>query len=390
MKKQLQDIHYLYKINNVILERNLLQPYQRILIAVSGGQDSICILKVLSFLKKKWMWKLGIVHCDHRWSSSSQLQLKHVGRLAVSMQIDFYQAVSINSVKKETVARNWRYNIIKTIAREHNYSTVITAHSGSDRIETLLYHLIRGSGLQGIQSINWKRQLNFIRFILWKTKINSSQIIIKRVVYCKMDCFIIKKQSIRYLELIRPLLGTTRSEIRHLLSLWNLPSWPDSSNQIITIRRNRIRGQLIPYIRLHYNPKLDQALARWSEIVYAENIYLNRLTFMILSKIEVRINNSFYNICTNGIDIAVLRSCPIVFQRRILKLFLYKHIKVIVSFRYIEHIRLFFLCNQQSGPIIQPKKKTKDICFQLKYPSISLPSKGKLLVFSHFLILLYT
>ena len=390
MKKQLQDIHYLYKINNVILERNLLQPYQRILIAVSGGQDSICILKVLSLLKKKWMWKLGIVHCDHRWSSSSQLQVKHVARLAVSMEIDFYQPVSIKSVHKETVARHWRYNIIKTIAREHNYSIVITAHSGSDRIETLLYHLIRGSGLQGIQSINWKRQLNFIRFILWKTKINSSQIIVKRVIYCKTDCFIIKKKYIRYLELIRPLLGTTRSEIRNLLFLWNLPSWPDSSNQIIAIRRNRIRRQLMPYIRLHYNPKLDQALARWSEIVYAENIYLNRLTFMIFSQIEVRINNSFYNICTNGIDIRVLRSCPIVFQRRILKLFLYKQIKLPLSFRYIEHIRLFFLCNQQSGSIFQQKNKTKENFFLLKYPSISLPSQGKLLVFSHFLIFLYT
>jgi tRNA(Ile)-lysidine synthase len=192
------------------------------------------------------------------------------------------------------------------------------------------------------------------------------------------------------LELIRPLLGTTRSEIRNLLSLWNLPSWPDSSNQIIAIRRNRIRRQLMPYMRFHYNPKFDQALARWSEIIYAENIYLNRVTFMILSKIEVRINNSFYNICTNGIDIAVLRSCPIVFQRRILKLFLYKHIKLTLSFRYIEHIRLFFLSNQKSGRIPQPKKKTQENFFQLKYPSISLPSKGKLLVFSHFLILLYT
>ena len=389
MKKQSQDIYYLYKINNVILERNLLQPYQRILIAVSGGQDSICILKLLSFLKKKWTWKLGIIHCDHRWSSSSQLQVKHVARLAVSMQIDFYQAVSIKSIQKETLARNWRYNIIKTIAREHSYSTLITAHSGSDRIETLLYHLIRGSGLQGIQSINWKRQLNFIRFILWKTKINSYQIIFKKVVYYRKDWFIIKNKTIRYLELIRPLLGNTRSEIRNLLSLWNLSSWPDSSNQIVAIRRNRIRRQLMPYIRLHYNPKFDQALARWSEIVYAENIYLNRLTFVILSKIEVTIINSFYNICTNGIDIAVLRCCPIVFQRRILKLFLYKHIKLTLSFRYIEHIRLFFLCNQQSGRISQANNKTKDSSFKLKYHCVSLPSKGRLLLFSHFLILLY-
>jgi tRNA(Ile)-lysidine synthase len=382
MKQQFQDIQYLYKINNAIVERSLLQPRQRVLIAVSGGQDSICLLMILHHLKIKWKWTLGIVHCDHRWSEYSELQAKHVARLAIGMQIDYYQSVSVKSVQKETLARNWRYEIIKTIAIKHKYTAIVTAHSGSDRIETLIYHLMRGTGLQGIQSINWKRQVSFIRYIMWRNRTSNDNIVWKKVLYYKTNNSIIPFKDIPYLEIVRPLLDSTRSEMRMLLDLWQLPSWLDSSNQILKIRRNRIRHQLLPYIRLHYNPQIDQALGRWSEIAHSENFYLERLGFFLLCKLKLKSNSFLYDISTNGINIEVLRSFPIVLQRRILKLFIFTNIKMNLSFRSIEHIRFFFLCHNKS------KYLNKNINRNKKYRSIHLPGKGKLLICQNILLYL--
>ena len=261
-KDKYHDNFFLYKINNLITERNLLQPNQRILIGVSGGQDSICLLKILYHLKKKWNWKLGIVHCDHRWNSTSKFQAAHVAYLAVSLQIDYHQGITIDFVQKEGIARIWRYHLIQTVAISNNYTAVVTGHTASDRIETLLYNLTRGSGLHGLQSISWKRSLNFSRFTQSAICRNNALFLWKQVTYIKafdsFSLFLKRKELL----LIRPLLETTRTEIRNLLTFWKFPSWPDKTNKDLQISRNRIRHRLVPYLRIHYNPKVDQTLAR--------------------------------------------------------------------------------------------------------------------------------
>lgn len=377
-KQKIQDIKILRKINNNIGERTLLRPFQKVLIAVSGGQDSICLMRILYHLKTQWQWNLGIVHCDHRWNCTSQLQAKHVARLAASMQIDYYQPVAIQCVKQETVARNWRYQMIQTIAVDHDYTAVVTAHSASDRIETLLYHLIRGTGLQGIQSLSWKRQLSNMRYSPWKSWITTLRVCYKNVKYIKNDGMILYHHHIPKLQLIRPLLDTTRTEIRNLLHWWRLPCWPDPTNQTVRMRRNRIRHRLIPYIRLHYNPRVDQALARWSEIVHAENVYLERLTSSILSKIEVNINMYKGKIPTSGISMELFASLPIVFQRRILRKFLYQYIQRDLSFHYIEHIRLYCIFSKSFSFSSKQSYMTNNIVS--RHTWMSLPGKVKLLI----------
>jgi tRNA(Ile)-lysidine synthase len=346
---------FLYKMNNLIIERNLLQPDQRILIAVSGGQDSLCLLRVLVELKKKWNWKLGIIHCDHRWTSNSKFQAEHVAFLAVNLQINYHQAIAIESVQQEGNARIWRYDIIKNIALSNNYTAIITGHNASDRIETLLYNLTRGSGLHGLQSIRWKRSLYSCIFIQSAiSKKNSSfSFLLKKVKYKKMmKGFLFFNKKIFYL--IRPFLETTRTEIRNLLNFWHFPSWPDESNKELRISRNRIRHRLVPYMRLHYNLKIDQTLARWAEIVQSETFYIDQLTNYILSKIEMKKNTSslsskgaaskiveqnkiFYQ---SAISIDLLRSLPLAIQRRVLKQYIYRITGRVLGFEYVEQIRL--------------------------------------------------
>lgn len=361
-------ILFLYKINNIIRERNLLQPYQKILIAVSGGQDSVCLLKTLSKLKKKWNWNLGIVHCDHRWNLNSKFQAKHVAFLAVHLQIHYYEGIAIKSVQTESEARNWRYNIQHIVGLSENYAAIITGHTASDRSETLLYNLIRGSGLHGMQSINWRRYFyadRSIQSVIYKRESFLIKKIQLKKTFDKVSFFALKEKTkkTRKLHLIRPFLETTRTEIRQLLNIWKFPLWSDLSNKELRIKRNRIRHRLIPYIRLHLNPKIDQSLARWAEIVQSETFYLEKLTKLILSKIEIKKKmssllkmsskkkslehkNYFLENCSfyqSALPINLLRSLPLAIQRRLLKHYIYKKTGRILGFQYIEQIRLFCL-----------------------------------------------
>ncbi len=380
--KKKNDIFLLYKINNIITERNLLQPDQRILIAVSGGQDSICILRILFQLKKKWNWKLGIIHCDHRWNSISKYQAEHVACLAVNLQINYHEGIAIESVQKEGIARIWRYNIIQTVAISQNYTAIITGHNASDRIETLLYNLTRGSGLHGLQAIKWKRYLFFSRFTQSVISRRKFSFFFKKLKYIKTfpNRKVVSKsieknrfflfQKRRILFLIRPLLEITRTEIRNIMNAWNLPSWPDESNKELRIRRNRIRHRLIPYIRIHYNSNIDQTLVRWAEIVQSETLYLEQLTNYILSKIEIKKtlssissphglligmkkqkescaeNLNFYQ---SAIPIDLLHSLPLAIQRRVLKQYIYRNTSRILGFHYIEQIRLSCLFSRRES-----------------------------------------
>lgn len=90
-------------------DRHLLQAGERILVAVSGGQDSICLLWMLSQLQQSWEWKLGVIHCDHQWNpQSSAAQASHVAQVAREMGHDFYQSLPTMDAFGETRARAWR------------------------------------------------------------------------------------------------------------------------------------------------------------------------------------------------------------------------------------------------------------------------------------------
>jgi tRNA(Ile)-lysidine synthase len=402
--EQRYDLFLLYKINNVIIEHNLLQPDQRILIAVSGGQDSICLLRVLVELKKKWNWKLGLIHCDHRWTSNSKFQAEHVAFLAGNLQINYHQAVAIESVQQEGTARIWRYDIIKNIALSNNYTAIITGHNASDRIETLLYNLTRGSGLHGLQSIRWKRSLYSFIFTQSAISKKNSSFFFKKLKYKKMmeGFFFLNKKK---LYLIRPFLETTRTEIRNLLDFWHFPSWPDESNKELRISRNRIRHRLVPYIRLHYNLKIDQTLARWAEIVQSETFYIDQLTNYILSKIESKKNtyslpskgkkkNFYKNFYQSAISIDLLRSLPLAIQRRVLKQYIYKITGRILGFEYVEQIRLSCLFQSSLSSnfsLFSLDLRWQDLKKKKKFvtPWIIFPGGIKILIKNNYLFFFY-
>ena len=82
--------HLHAQLHRTLLHRKILPSHQRLLVAVSGGQDSVCLIKLLLDLQPKWGWNLGIAHCDHRWRSDSEASANHVEQLAKNWGISYY------------------------------------------------------------------------------------------------------------------------------------------------------------------------------------------------------------------------------------------------------------------------------------------------------------
>ncbi|MBH8577136.1 tRNA lysidine(34) synthetase TilS [Nostocaceae cyanobacterium CENA369] len=228
------------KIHRTIKARHLFERNQRLLVAVSGGQDSLCLIKLLLDLQPKWGWHLGIAHCDHRWRFDSQANANHVENLAKTWGISFYLETANEALNSEAAARNWRYQTLSAIAQANNYQYIVTGHTKSDRAETLLYNLIRGTGADGLQALTWQRSL-------------TANII-----------------------LVRPLLEVTRLQTEQFCQEFDLPIWEDSTNQDVKYARNRIRQELIPYLQANFNPNVESALAQTAELLQAEVEYLEQ------------------------------------------------------------------------------------------------------------------
>jgi tRNA(Ile)-lysidine synthase len=380
--KKYNSIYFLYKINNAFTERKLCQPFQPILVALSGGQDSICLLKVLVLLKKKWNWKIAIIHCDHKWNPASQLQAFHVASLSLNLALDYYEGITIEWIKKERIARIWRYDIIQTVGVSEKYSAIITGHTASDRIETLIYNLSRGSGLQGLQSLSWKRYIKSClfteSFICRKNALPTFRKL--KVIKTSFQIKIISKKKRNHLSLIRPFLEITRTEVRKLGNIWLFPSWPDLSNKDLKIRRNRIRHRLLPYFRKHYNPNIDETLSRWAEIVQSETLYLDKLTKYILSKLEIKVQIQFLDFYQTVLQVEILKSLPIAIQRRVLKKYIYKNTGQNLGFQAIEQIRLSCIFRT----IVSEKLKKTEVSTSW----IILSNRIKVLLIKNFIFLL--
>ncbi|MBW4508453.1 MAG: tRNA lysidine(34) synthetase TilS [Scytonematopsis contorta HA4267-MV1] len=308
------------KINRTIRERNLFQHHQNLLLAVSGGQDSLCLAKLLLDLQAKWEWHLGIIHCDHRWRNDSEANANHVANLAKIWGIPFYLETATEVIESEASARNWRYKVLSKIAIENNYECILTGHTASDRAETLLYNLIRGTGADGLQALTWKRPLT--------------------------------DDITKKMFLVRPLLEITRTQTQEFCQEFQLPVWLDSTNQDLKYARNRIRQELLPYLQENFNPKVESALAQTAELLQAEVDYLEeaatRLREEVLNNSKFKIQNSKLGSGELGVGIGdkrviklnrqILKKAPLALQRRVMRQVLQEILPSSPNFEHIEKL----------------------------------------------------
>jgi len=295
------------KIHRTIRARQLFKHKERLLVAVSGGQDSLCLIKLLLDLHPKWAWQLGIVHCDHRWRDDSQANANHVENLAKNWGVSFYLEIAQEPVNSEAAARDWRYQALNAIAQQYDYQYIVTGHTASDRAETLLYNLMRGTGADGLQALTWQRPL-------------SEKIM-----------------------LVRPLLEITRQETGQFCQDFQLPIWEDSTNQDVKYARNRIRQELIPYLQKHFNPKVESALAQTAKLLQADVEYLEQAAQQLRE--EAILGSGDKSLKLNR---RVLQKAPLALQRRVMRQILWEILPDAPNFEHIEKLTALIIAPNRS------------------------------------------
>ncbi|AFY42247.1 tRNA lysidine(34) synthetase TilS [Nostoc sp. PCC 7107] len=284
------------KIHRTIKSRHLFLHHERLLVAVSGGQDSLCLIKLLLDLQSKWSWYLGIAHCDHCWRDDSQANAHHVANLAKNWGVNFYLETAKEPINSEGTARNWRYQALNAIAQKYNYQYIVTGHTASDRAETLLYNLMRGTGADGLQALTWERPLS------------------------------------EKITLVRPLLAITRQKTGQFCQDFQLPIWEDSTNQNVKYARNRIRQELIPYLQTNFNPKVESALAQTAELLQADVEYLEQASQQLREKATIGSGDHL------KLNRQVLQPAPLALQRRVMRQVLLEILPDAPNFEHIEKL----------------------------------------------------
>jgi tRNA(Ile)-lysidine synthase len=283
------------KFHQTLKDQQFLPQNSKILIAVSGGQDSLCLAKLMLDLQSKWQYKMAIAHCDHCWQSDEGLA-NHVAKIAENFGITFHlKTANICIPETEEAARKWRYQVLIEIAENYDFNYIITGHTMSDRAETLLYNLVRGAGSDGLSALYWERNLT------------------------------------ENIKLVRPLLNFSRQETLEFCQQFKLPIWEDIYNTKKKYARNRIRLDLIPYLQQQFNPKVEEKLAQTAELLKADVAYLEEQATQIL---EVIITEN-----RQGLNRLKLSKYALALQRRVIRQFLIENLQKSPNFEQIEEVR---------------------------------------------------
>ncbi|BAU62953.1 tRNA(Ile)-lysidine synthetase [Stanieria sp. NIES-3757] len=282
------------RLHQTLRKRQLLPKQAKILIALSGGQDSLCLSKLLLDLQSKWQWQIAIAHCDHRWSSDTGIT-EHVQQIVQTWNVPFYLQVAESLSETEAAARVWRYQALTEIAEAQGLQYVVTGHTKSDRAETLLYNLVRGAGADGLSALTWQRPLTSA------------------------------------ITLVRPILNFTRRETFDFCQQFQLPIWFDVANHNLKYARNRIRADLIPYLQTNFNFRVENSLAQTAELLRADVEYLEETARQCF--------NQAISPTGNQLNRIILKNLPLALQRRVIRQYLTLLIGKAANFEQIEAVR---------------------------------------------------
>ncbi|MCY7408182.1 MAG: tRNA lysidine(34) synthetase TilS [Alkalinema sp. CAN_BIN05] len=303
------------QVHQTLRDRKLLPSGAKILIAVSGGQDSLCLAQLLLDLQPLWDWNLSIVHCDHRWRSDSSDNARHVQLMAQTWELPYHEVVAELDVSTEAKARNWRYESFITIANTQNHTHIAVGHTATDRAETLIYNLARGSGAEGMQALGWSRLAH------------------------ENSC----------IQVIRPLLAVTRTQTGDFCRDRQLPIWHDTTNDDLAYRRNRIRQQIIPLLQDALNPQADRHLAQTAELLTADVLFLQQQSQILYGQVVE--NSGLGNSGLGNYDKLhrhKLSAAPLALQRRVLRLFCKSVLKFNPTFEQIEDLTILLTAPSRS------------------------------------------
>jgi len=224
------------KVLAFIRENHLVSAGEKVVVAVSGGPDSVCLLHLLYSLRRDLKIKLHIAHLNHQLrGAASDADEKYVAGLARRLKIPAtIEAKDVRAFQKkhrltlEEAAREVRYDFLAAAVQKTGSARVAVGHTANDHVETILMHLLRGSGTRGLRGLLPETQQQIAGFNL---------------------------------KVIRPLLELSREEIIAYGQAHNLKPRTDASNLAPEPFRNRVRHHLLPELK-KYNPQIAEALLR--------------------------------------------------------------------------------------------------------------------------------
>ena len=326
------------KVLQTIKKYNLIENGDKIVIGVSGGPDSICLLDVLNNIKRKKIidFDIYVAHINHMIREEASNDMIFVKEFCYKKNIPFFskninilEEAKNNKAGTEETGRIARYNFFEEVLKETHSNKIATAHTANDNAETVLMNIIRGTGISGLKGIVPNRDGKFIR----------------------------------------PLIDITRDEIEKYCEDENLNPRIDKTNKENIYTRNKIRNLLIPYIKENYNPSIVEALNRLSKISSLENDYIDK---KVKEEYEQILISENFDICNQNdifqgkkyieIELKKFNSLELVIKQRII---LYTINRLLGNCQGIElvHIKdIIKLCENSIGnKFLVPNKKIKII-----------------------------
>ncbi|HBF8744085.1 TPA: tRNA lysidine(34) synthetase TilS [Clostridioides difficile] len=271
------------KVLSTINKHNLIQKGDKIVLGLSGGPDSVCLLHVLNRLKKDFNIEIYAAHLNHQIRGiEAQKDALYVSKLCEDMGIIFF-VKSINVPKYceneglslEEGARKLRYEMFYEIKDKIKANKIAIGHNLNDQAETVMMRIMRGTGLKGLKGID----------------------------YIRDNC------------IIRPILDVERSEIEEYCEAYNLNPRIDKTNLENIYTRNKIRLDLLPYMKDNFNSNVIESIVRMSNSLKSDNDYIEKeaeAKFREVSNIKekgfVEINLDDFVCLHDAIKVRVLRN----------------------------------------------------------------------------------
>ncbi len=248
------------KVFETIKKYNLIENGDKIVCGVSGGPDSISMLDILRKIKeeKRINFEIYVAHINHMIREESTDDEEYVENYCKKYNIQFFckrakvqEIASENKIGTEEAGRNVRYEFFEEIQNQKNANKIAIAHNKNDKIETIIMHMLRGSGLSGLEGI----------------------------------------KPIRDQKYIRPLIECERAEIENYCEENELHPRIDRTNFENEYTRNKIRNIVIPYIKQEFNPNIIETVNRLSQVITEENEFFNKIVQEAYGKVVIEEKN---------------------------------------------------------------------------------------------------